>query len=231
MRPLIAFRSLPVSVDALDRQRNLLSMDPVYQRQGDVWQRGKQKLFIDSLLNGFIAPSLYWHSLTTAEGEGGARYAVVDGKQRLQAIYGFLDGEFELDEGFELLTGESDSAGGKSVDQLKEELPWLHARLLRAELDVVIIDTDEVDLIEELFFRLNEGVPLSAAEKRNRGKILAPKVRDLAETHAFFRENLPFGNQRYRHLDLIAKFLQIEDRGLDDLSSSESSKGRPRQAL
>ena len=49
------------------------------------------------------------------------------------------------------------------------------------------IETNENDLIEELFSRLNEAVPLNAPEKRNAfGGVVAKSIRDLAK-HSFFK--------------------------------------------
>ena len=218
MKPPIAFRRQSLSMQAVARHRETLKLDPIYQRQGDVWSRARQRLFIDSILNGFFIPPLFWHELTTVseETKPGNRYAVVDGKQRLQAIYAFLDNELALGDDSTLLEDENAEIAGRRFEDLKEQLPWLYARFLRSEIDVIFVDTDEIDLIEELFFRLKEGVPLSAAEKRNRGPIMPERVTAIAVTD-FFVSSVPFGNQRYRHYDLIAKFLRIEDNGIPDL--------------
>lgn len=214
MRSPITFRRQLLTVEALRELRRSLVLDPHYQRQGDVWPSGKQGLFIDSLLNGFAVPPMYWHAL-----EAGAeyfdsthRYAVVDGRQRLEALFRYLDGDLALSPDNGLLAMPDVDLKGMSIGRLRSELPWLYAALMRTEVEVVVIDTADVELIEELFSRLNEGVQLSAAEKRNRGRLLAPRVKSLADSHVFFAEKLRFENTRYRHYDLLAKFMQIETR-------------------
>ncbi len=216
MRSPITFFRQSMPIEALEAARPGLLLDPHYQRQGDVWSRPRQRLFIDSILNGFIVPPMYWHALEPSSEyfDGLNRYAVVDGRQRLEAVFAFLDGDLRLSKDNALLSNPDVSLDGMTISTLREELPWLYAALMRAAIDVVIIDTAEIDLIEELFSRLNEGVPLSAAEKRNRGAVLAPLVREFAEDHRFFTTCLPFGNTRYRHYDLLAKLMRIEDRGL-----------------
>lgn len=216
MRPPITFARRLLSVEALASLRDFVFLSPHYQRQGDVWSRSKQRLFIDSVLNGFIIPPMYWHSLgpTSEYFAPGSRYAVVDGRQRLEALFRFLDGTLLLSRDFVLLENPDLVSGPLTLSDIQAEIPWLYAQLMRAEFEVIVIETDEIELIEELFSRLNEGVPLSAAEKRNRGTVLAPAVAKYARESDFFTRKLPFGNTRYRHYDLLAKFMRIEERGI-----------------
>ncbi len=63
----------------------------------------------------------------------------------------------------------------------------------------MVVETDDLDLIEEMFSRLNEAVPLNAAEKRNAfGGPMAKAIRDVAE-HQFFNSLVAFSNRRYQH--------------------------------
>jgi hypothetical protein len=216
MRAPIAFVKQSITVESLRGMRHSIVLDPHYQRQGDVWPVDKQRLFIDSLMNGFVVPPMYWHSLDASSEyfHGANRYAVVDGRQRLETLFGFLADDLALSPDNSLLLDPSLDLSGMRLSRLREDFGWLYAEFMRSQIDVVIIETDEIDLIEEMFSRLNEGVPLKAAEKRNRGSILAPAVRAVANSHVFFTTKLPFGNKRYRHLDLVAKFMRLEDRDL-----------------
>ena len=64
---------------------------PPYQR-GPVWSLGHQQLFIDSLLRSYDIPKLYLRTSTKEEFE----WEVIDGKQRLQAIWRYLGGDYHL---------------------------------------------------------------------------------------------------------------------------------------
>lgn len=189
--------------------------DPSYQRQGAIWSRQRKQAFIDSLINGFDVPKLYLH-------EGGAergdkRYAIVDGKQRLEALTEFYEGRFRLDSNFRLfnrdraeelgLTSESlEKLPGASYQEIERAVPAVAKYLDQRKLDVRIIRTDDIDVIEELFWRLNEAATLNGPEHR-RG-IGGPGIVaiDRLVEHEFFR-CLPFGDRRYRHQDIAAKFL------------------------
>jgi len=197
------------SVAFLHGLRNSINVAPPYQRQGEVWTRPKQQLLIDSLLNGFDLPKIYLHDLAGWELEAGReyRYALVDGRQRLEALWDFLDGRFALSADYvELETGSTGPAG-LTYSELQTQFPETAALFSATSLDVMLIRTNDLELVEEMFSRLNEAVPLNAAEKRNgRGGPLRQATRELIES-PFFVDRLPFSNRRFRHLDLATKFL------------------------
>lgn len=66
------------------------------------------------------------------------------------------------------------------------------------------------DDIEELFSRLNNGEPLSGAEKRNAmGGKMCKLIREIG-SHKFFREYTHFKQVRLQHYECAAKFLLME---------------------
>lgn len=190
-----------------------IDMDPPYQRQSGVWSLEKQQLLIDSLINGFDVPTIYLHEYRQPVVRGGKvyRYALVDGKQRLAAIFRFLNNGFALSSQFVRIDNGQTAAAGKTYEELKVEDPLLASDLQVTSLDVKSIRTNDLELIEDMFSRLNEAVPLNAAEKRNAlGGPLPKAVRDIIKD-PFFTDKLPFTNNRYRHMDLAAKFLYLKD--------------------
>ena len=90
------FEMLPLergnNVLELYRQKDFLNLNPPYQRLS-VWNRDKSERFIDSIINGFNIPKLYFHWISPeTAGEplvGGRvpRFSVIDGKQRLIALW------------------------------------------------------------------------------------------------------------------------------------------------
>jgi hypothetical protein len=196
-------------VSELAKIRARIDLSPSYQRQADVWGTGKRQLFIDSLLNGFDIPKLYFHD--GKDKKKGARYAVVDGKQRLGAIWSFLDDELALADDFEWLQNESVRAAGCRYSQLP---PKLQGTFDNYRLPIEVISTDDLEWVEELFSRLNEAVALNAPERRNAlGGPLPPIIRRLPSERLFFTDRLPFPNNRYKHYDLVTKFLFLEHVG------------------
>lgn len=193
----------------LYRTRGIIQTDPEYQRSSDIWTKEKKQLLIDTILNGFDVPKLYFHKFPTPITLNGNRYeyAIIDGKQRLESIWEFIDGKFALSEDFECLWDPSLSAAGMTYSELSRNFPDLRNALDSYGLTVVCIETDDIEIIEDMFSRLNEAVPLSAAEKRNaKGGPVPTAIKNLTSTR-FFTNKVPFGNTRYRHFDLAAKFL------------------------
>lgn len=201
------------NVQSLYLLRGQVWLSPPYQRVSDIWPLDKQQLLIDTILNGFDVPKLYLHQLTPPQSRDGrlCKYAVIDGKQRLDAIWSFIDGKFALPDDFEYLHASDVKAAGMTYAQLAEKYPDLKVRFDSAQLTTVVVRTSETELIEEMFSRLNEAVPLNAPEKRNAfGGPLPPVIRDLAY-HDFFTKRIPFEDKRYKYRDLSAKFLLIEN--------------------
>lgn len=203
-------------VDRLASALGRFELQPSYQRQSDVWGEEKRQLFIDSLLNGYDVPKLYFHRLPTAKAPAPV-FAIVDGKQRLEAIRAFLKNGFALSQDFVDVEAEGEAnasvAGGKTFTELTADHPALAGRLMERSLDVVVIETSDLEIIEELFSRLNEAVPLNAPEKRNAfGGAMPPIIRRLVRNHPFFVDRLPIENTRYRQYDLVTKFLFLTDK-------------------
>lgn len=198
----------------LHSERESLQLDPDYQRESDIWPIEKRQLLVDSIINGYDIPKIYFHKFPKPKTIATRTYtqAIIDGKQRLTSIWQFIDGSFALSDDIEFIADGSIDLRGLTYVELGQRYPKLKLRLDSYPLSVAVIETDEIDLIEDMFSRLNEAVPLSAAEKRNAfGGVMPDVIRRLART-AFCRSSLPFGNKRYRHYDLIAKFLLTEEK-------------------
>ncbi len=195
---------------------DLIDFDPDYQRKGGVWDLEKKQYFIDSIINGMDLTKLYFHELSPAKRlSDTATYGVIDGKQRLEAIQGFVQNRFPLSDEFEYLHGDGDGgeAGGKRYADLLMEFPVLRARFDDTVLPVTVMRAKDEVLIEGLFVRLNEQANLNAAEKRNAfGGPIPLIIRELAK-HSLFTDYVPFDDGRYRHRDLAAKFLWIIHQG------------------
>ena len=153
----------PFTVGKTLAWRSAIDIDPPYQRPADAWDLRRQQRFIDSLLNGFDVPKFYLHDV-----RGGPRptiaYAVVDGKQRLTAIWSYLTDGFGLADDF---VSTSCPPGAESAPRptpgmrCSELAPAWRTALRQTYLSVVLIQDATLDEIEELFARLNSGVPLS----------------------------------------------------------------------
>jgi hypothetical protein len=197
----------------LNSEKELIDIDPEYQRQGGVWNVEKKQLLIDSILNDYDIPKLYFHKLTPQQKKDSGKdfdFAIIDGRQRIETIWEFIDGQLTLDPEFEYLADPKVQAGGLTYQDLATEYPKIKIRFDSYILPVILVETEDIDLIEEMFSRLNEAVPLNAAEKRNAlGGPMAKAIRDLS-TNEFFTDRVKFGNGRYQHREIAARMLYIE---------------------
>lgn len=192
-------------------QRHDIQLDPTYQREGDIWSLDKRQLLIDSVLNGYDIPKIYFHEFFPPKKVGAKKfkYAIVDGKQRLQTLWDFIDGKFSLHPRFEFFRDPTQCLAGLTYAEIGEKFPRLKAEFDGTPLDIVTIQTDDIEKIEDMFSRLNEAVPLNAPEKRNAlGGPLPPLIRKLSR-HKFFQHTVAFSGSRYRHLDLATKYLYL----------------------
>lgn len=195
-------------------ERDEIETSPSYQRAGGVWTLEKKRLLIDSILNDYDLPKIYFHVYSSDRVRiSGKRYAIIDGRQRLEAIWGFMDGDFTLSPDFEYQKDESVTLARLSYNDIAKLYPKIRIKFDSFVLPIVTVATegDEIDLIEDMFSRLNEAVPLNAAEKRNAlGGELVRVITELSRKPLFSR-CVKFSNKRYQHREVTARFLLIED--------------------
>jgi len=79
------------SVYSLYGQKDLINFTSVYQR-GSVWKYNQKALFIDSIIKGIIPNNIIVNNKTDNKGID----ICIDGKQRLQALFDFIDNKFPI---------------------------------------------------------------------------------------------------------------------------------------
>lgn len=205
-----------------------IDMAPEYQRRAELWSIDKRRLLIDSILNGYDIPKIYLADFSQGaqlENKSRKLFAVIDGKQRLEAIFSFIDDGFAL--------GPKESAPGYpegSLDGLKFEAmtqrhPQLANAILDYELAVVSVVADDPADIQKMFVRLNFGVSVNAAERRNAKPGAVPSaIREIVE-HRFFKTRIAFTTKRSEEKNLAGKVLMFETQGgITDTKASRLDK-------
>lgn len=193
-----------------DRER--IQTDPDYQRMSAVWNLDKRQFLMDTIINDFDVPKLYFHEFPETKQLDDRRmidFAIIDGRQRLETIWGFIDGKFCLADDFIFYKDNSIRAAGMTYADLSAKYPKLKTQIDSYTLPIMLVATDDLDYIEDMFLRLNEAVPLNAAERRNAmGGPLTAGIRKTA-AHPFFAAKVPFPNNRYQHREVAAKLLLL----------------------
>lgn len=197
-------------------QRASIDMSPKYQRRGGIWSAADKAFLIDSIINEFDIPKLYLADFTygsNALNEHNTQYAVIDGKQRFEAIFDFFDSRVPLRHDFEFLDNPEFSLGGLSYKDLKAGYPDVASKFENFNLSVMAVMTDDESKINELFVRLNRSKPLTGAEIRNAMSGVVPGlIRDIA-ANDFFASKIRFGVTRAQDQNTAAKLLLMEFRG------------------
>lgn len=205
----------PQTLSSLWDDKDDLDLDPVYQRKGHIWSERQKQDLIDTILNGFDIPKLYFADFTLLDSPLNAsrrKYAVIDGKQRLTAIFDFFEGGFNLAKTFVYYDDPAIALNGLSYQDLEATYPRMARRISNYSLSIMSVVTDDEARISELFVRLNASKPLTGAEVRNAMMGEVPHlIRDLAD-HPFW-EKTKFSKLRGQDKNTAAKLLLLEHTG------------------
>ena len=198
-------------------QQAKIDMQPVYQREGRLWSRADKAYLIDSILNGYDIPKIYIADFTV----GGAKlnkrglpYAIIDGKQRLEAVFDFYNGNLLLDDEFVFQANPKLKLAGLGYPDLTKRYPEVADAFNTWPLSVVHVVTDEPEKIDELFVRLNRSKPLTGAEIRNAMAGPVTELNRLLIKHELFRSCVSFSKKRAQDKNAATKLLLFEYSGM-----------------
>lgn len=214
----MAFQTLQMPTQTLTtwwEESSDIDMEPVYQRKGHVWSLSMKQNLVDTVLNGFDIPKFYMANfilLNSELNQSGKKFAVIDGKQRLLALFGFFAGEFTLSHTFVYNDDTSLELGGLAYKDLVNNYPRIARKFDNHHLAVVHIVTDDEAKINELFLRLNASKPLTGAEIRNAMQGEVPVAIRSLVSHPFWTK-IRFSTLRGQDKNTAAKLLLIEHAG------------------
>lgn len=218
-------------------------MDPPYQRKGKLWSLADKAYLIDSILNGYDIPKLYVADFTwgsSALNKKRLPYAIIDGKQRFEAIFDFYDGNVVLNHDFTYLPNRALSLAGLGYKDLLEQYPQVAETFDQYNLMVMAVVASSEEPIDELFVRLNRSKPLTGAEIRNAMRGPAPAIIRRIARHNFFEVCARFQMSRAQDKNAAAKLLLFEYENalaetkktrLDQFVRDASASRRPKEKL
>ena len=159
--------------DLIDLKSNLiLQVNREYQR-GLRWSKSQKQMFIDSIYRGYSIPAFYFHKKeTSAAGITNKYYDIVDGQQRIDAIYSYSEGAYPLldpsnksEFRFPNFVKDNETTwGGKRFNELHETE---REKLKSHKVVIYEITTTNENEIRDLFIRLQAGTPLNPQDKRD----------------------------------------------------------------
>lgn len=194
-----------------------LHFDNVIQR-GNVWDKKRQSLLVDSMLRGYPIPPMYTikteEKVKTPKGMVSV-FDCIDGKQRCTAINEFKNNRLSLT-GLEAYTdgsGNEIDLNGLTYDELDEDMKDTFDSY---SLTVYFFSDITDDEISEMMSRLNNGKPLTGLETARIKSKNLPAIASLAK-HPLFAENLSeTAVKGYVNEDIVIKTaLQIFDNNFE----------------
>lgn len=192
--------------------------DNIVQR-GYVWENERQSELIASILEGFPIPPIYARRID------GKTYDVLDGKQRLRALYEFVNDMFFLvgisPVNVEVITQDGEAKieeydlNGKYFKDLSKELQDI---ILDYNLSIIYFDGISDADIQKMFRKLNNGKALSTKARNiaNCGDLVT--VSDIAK-HPFFDSILTErGKADRKGIPMVVKMVEMLTKPVDEVS-------------
>lgn len=153
---------------------NKLIVNRKYQRKL-VWTLREKQHLIDSIIKDYPIPLIL---LAEINHDGNTFYEIIDGMQRLNAIFNFIENEYSIDDQYFDIDQFSRaklaySEGLFSFDTSSKKLPSsICADILDYQLAVTIFPVVNGNTVTDIFGRINSGGrQLSAQDKRQAGMI------------------------------------------------------------
>ena len=185
------------TINSVRNRAERIDPKPQYQR-AEVWTPKKKQLLIDSILRGYDLPKFYLRAYDDSDNQ--YEHEVIDGQQRLRAIWEFLNDEYAIGEDSNDISGFGELVG-KKWSQLSSSA---RDQIGEFELSIALVEEAEDPEIRQLFLRLQEGVSLTPPEKRNAmlGN-MRDFIADLGDSHRVF-QSIHISDTRYQWHDLVA---------------------------
>lgn len=132
-----------------------LILSPAYQRNA-IWTVDKQTSFIESIFMDLLIPPIYVVEIPGENMLEDSSYEVVDGKQRLTAIFNFIKNDYKLKK--RALEYFTDIYGDKNYSEIESEFSSEIKNLLSSVLDIYVITANSPEFTKyDIFSRLNKG--------------------------------------------------------------------------
>lgn len=212
----VAVYSRDWTVETINNQvaQGNIDLNPRFQRR-NAWNDQKRSRLIESLIIGAPIPQI-----VLAENPNKKKsFLVIDGKQRLLTVSGYLNPEIPYWTRNDL-TGlrARSNLNGVTYETLKTNPEWADAQraLLNADIRCTVISNyEQNDILYDIFYRLNTGsVPLSTQELRqvlykgDFANALVSRTDNLLPIHHVL--NLDEPDPRLRDVEIILRSLALE---------------------
>jgi hypothetical protein len=199
-------------------KRDLIELDPPYQRRS-VWTQRYKDYFIDTILLNYPAPEVFLFEDIDADGI--THYSVVDGKQRLSTIFEFLGNAFSV----------SDSA---SISRLRglyfvDFDPDTKRKFYSYQFAIEFLPSTDEGTLNNIFDRINRNVAKLTPQELRHAKysgLFATKAEELAQLleellPRDFPRIAPNSRRQMKDVELVAQLLLLTEKGIESYSQND----------
>lgn len=199
-----------------------LVVDRTYQRK-TVWGIKDNIRLIETILLNLIIPEIFLWDFDTDPNNGKTITHIVDGQQRINAIFGFIAGKYKLQKQYLIDTLIREKYGDKYFEDLDDDTKkaiWSY------EMSIVYLDKDfSIEDVRKMFYRLNlTDYNLNEQEKRNS---LNSKFGDVSEELAneefwnIYKVFSPRDIRRMQDVEYCSSILILAREGIIDQTKNE----------
>ncbi|MFJ8531126.1 DUF262 domain-containing protein [Bacillus sp. NPDC094106] len=178
-----------------------LNFDLSIQRKENIWDKKRQSLLIHSILSNYYIPPIVAIKDTDT-------LSVLDGKQRLTSLFAFMQGDLVLDKATPSI--DEEKIAGLKFEDLSEEF---QKEINKYKFDFSISENLTEQQIEELFFRLNNGVALRTIEVTRAllGSRIISFLKRITDFPFFqYKINItPAQRKRYTDQEIVLQILKL----------------------
>ena len=187
----------------------VLRFDNIIQRSY-VWEQVRKSDLIHSMMEGYPIPPFY------ARKVDGKIYDFLDGKQRMDAITGYINDAYEL-KGIDLVEFEDKmiDVNGKKFSELPEDL---QDRIKDYSLTIYYYEAITPEQVRTMFRKLNNGKPLSAKERNIANCVDIIRVSDIGNHELFQKILTEKGRDSRKQLPIVMKIWTMLNEEVDTIS-------------
>ncbi|MDD3710230.1 MAG: DUF262 domain-containing protein [Methanothrix sp.] len=167
-------------------KRDLLNLNPEYQRRS-VWNQEYKDYFIDTILLEYPSPPIFLYE--DIDRNGVARYDLVDGKQRLTAVFEFIDDRFPVSDEAKIKRFR-----GKYFSQLDDED---RIKFYNYPFTVEYLPTTKEDTINDIFDRINRNVARLTPQELRHARLSGEFIKTAEDLTEFLSMRLPANFPRF----------------------------------
>ena len=202
-----------------------ISFNNIVQRSY-VWERSRKTGLIESMILGYPVPVVFAKRGTEVDPETGKEkkkvYDVLDGKQRLSTIKGFLNDEFALSSLAPVVYHDEEKDEDVTIDISEKkfsELPEaLQDQISNVGFTCIYFDNLTVSEEREMFKRLNAGKPLSSKAKTLASCKDIENILDMANNDLFAEMLTDKAKDNKNQVTIVMKSWAMLNTDIDTLS-------------